>query len=158
MMRITKQLQLAVLALTLSVPALAEQGGRVPVPQIPQAVQGEKCVEPVEVMRRKHMDFIMHQRDETMRKGIRTTKYSLKQCLECHVPADGETQASAEGHFCKNCHMYTGVRIDCFECHNTKPEKNASASDRVNATTAKPLSSELLDAVAKTDNNATGAM
>ena len=36
-------------------------------------------------MRRNHMDDLKHQRNDTMRKGIRTTKYSLQKCVDCHA-------------------------------------------------------------------------
>jgi hypothetical protein len=131
MTRLSKLMYAALLALTLSAPALAADSGRVPLPNIPEA-KGEKCVEPEDVMRRNHMDYLKAHRDETMRQGIRTTKYSLKACLECHAAdeAKGEEvvagKEKAQGHFCQNCHQYAGVKIDCFECHATKPEGNAS--------------------------------
>jgi len=130
MTRLIKLLSTALLALTLSAPALAADS-RVPLPEIPKA-KGEQCVEPSDMMRRKHMDYLRHQRDETMHKGIRTTKYSLKQCLECHAADAADTAAAGHeagkegGHFCVNCHQYAGVHIDCFQCHATKPEGNTA--------------------------------
>ncbi len=113
----------AVVALTLSAPALAG----VPVPDVPQAVKGEQCVEPIDDMRRNHMKYLQHHRDDTMHRGIRTKQHSLKECLECHVPAQQPNKGSqgSEQHFCQSCHTYAGVRIDCFECHATLPEKSA---------------------------------
>lgn len=94
-------------------------------PKYPEPA-GEKCVEPTDVMRREHMNFIMHQRDETMHKGIRgiTAKHSLKDCIDCHAGYDeaGKPQPiNAEGQFCESCHNYTAVSIDCFSCHRTTP-------------------------------------
>ena len=43
-------------------------------PKIP-AAKGEQCVEPTDVMRRQHMQFILHQRDLTVHEGIRTEKH-----------------------------------------------------------------------------------
>jgi len=88
---------------------------------------GEKCVEPTDVMRRGHMDMIQHQRDETMRKGIRgiTAKYSLKGCIDCHADYDDQGKAvpiNGEGQFCQSCHDYAAVSIDCFSCHRTTPD------------------------------------
>lgn len=83
------------------------------------------CVESVEDMRERHMEFILHQRNETMRKGDRAGKYSLEECIECHnAPAEDGKVASAETpeHFCSSCHTYTAVQIDCFSCHSDKPE------------------------------------
>lgn len=129
MKRINKLLLLvsAVLALTLSVPAAAGDSGSSIKPNVPKAVKGEQCVEDTAVMRREHMDMLKHQRDKTMRQGIRTKQHSLKECINCHVPAEDAPQAAKaeEGHFCMNCHAFAGVKIDCFECHATTPEKPA---------------------------------
>ncbi|MDH5786448.1 MAG: hypothetical protein OEZ16_12690 [Chromatiales bacterium] len=125
---INKLLQLlaATATLTLSVSVFADEGNGVG-PNIPRAVKGEQCVEDTDEMRRNHMQYLLKHRDETLREGVRTKQYSLKQCIECHVPSDDAPAASrTEGeHFCKNCHVYTGVTIDCFECHATKPQKSA---------------------------------
>ena len=45
----------------------------IPRPDVAEA-EG-KCVEPTDVMRRDHMEFILHQRDETVHEGIRTSKH-----------------------------------------------------------------------------------
>ncbi len=94
-------------------------------PVIPKAIKGEQCVEETSEMRKNHMEYLKSHRDETMRNGIRTTKHSLKACLDCHVAPEGTIAAEAEEHFCKNCHSYAGVRLDCFECHATRPEMSA---------------------------------
>ncbi len=57
--------------------------------------EGVKCVEPEEVMRRDHMNFILHQRDETMHEGIRTSKYSFAECIDCHVEPDDKGNIAA---------------------------------------------------------------
>ena len=164
---LSKLLQLfaALSALTLSVSALADEGNGVG-PNIPKAVKGEQCVEDTNVMRRDHMKYLKQHRDETLREGIRTKQYSLKQCLECHVAAEDTEEASrSEGeHFCKNCHVYTGVTIDCFECHATKPEKSAQfhplVTPRMQALKEihQPDSSELLNQIAGTKNETGGAI
>lgn len=160
MKRFIKLLATAVLALSFSAPALAGDASRVEMPVLPKA-KGEQCVEPTDVMRRNHMDYLQHHRDETMHKGIRTKKYSLKECLECHVPAT--TTKATEEHFCKSCHMYAGVRPDCFQCHATKPEKTSAftplTNDKMHAMKGlSPLSAELLNKLAKNDKNTTGAI
>jgi hypothetical protein len=106
-----------------TVPALAS--AEVPQPVIPEA-KGDKCVEPTEVMRKEHFKFIKHQRDETVHEGIRTSKHSLKNCIDCHVQpdADGEyPRVTSTEHFCNSCHSYAAVKIDCFECHADRPEE-----------------------------------
>jgi hypothetical protein len=166
MKRISKLLSVlpALLALTLSAPASAgdkDSAG----PFIPAPVKGERCVEDTDEMRKNHMKYLLKHRDETLRQGIRTKQYSLKECIECHVPAKEETQAArSEGdHFCKNCHMYTGVKIDCFECHATRPEKSAMFHPLVTPAMKamkdvhQPDSAELLNNFAENQNK-TGAI
>lgn len=121
---LTKVVMVVMLAL---VSSSVFAGDRVSLPSWPEPV-GDKCVEPTDVMRREHMNFIMHQRDETMHKGIRgiTAKHSLKDCIDCHAGYDDKGQAipvNAEGQFCESCHNYTAVSIDCFGCHRTTPGK-----------------------------------
>ncbi len=118
----------AVIALALLSGANAFAESRVPVPKIPEAQREagpDKCVEPVEVMRKQHFEFILHQRDETMHLGIRTKKYSLKECVSCHAVKDEHGQPVTfkdDRHFCNSCHRYAAVHIDCFECHASTPE------------------------------------
>lgn len=111
--------------LLLAVPALAG----VPVPDIPKG-KGDKCVEDTEFMRKNHMELILHQRDETVHKGIRTKKHSFKECINCHA-VKGEDNIpvnfKSPKHFCNSCHTYAAVKIDCFECHASRP-KNATFS------------------------------
>ncbi len=86
--------------------------------------KGERCVEETGFMRRNHMELLKHHRDETMHKGIRTTRHSLQECIACHaVPGpDGRPVTIASGkHFCNACHMYAAVSPDCFMCHASTP-------------------------------------
>lgn len=97
----------------------SEPSSRVPRPVI-EAARGGTCVEPPPVMRRKHPQYLMHQRDDTLRGGIRGAKYSLKACIECHAsPATGSV-AAAPTNFCISCHSYAAVKVDCFECHTPR--------------------------------------
>ena len=84
----------------------------------------QKCVQPDEEMRKNHMKYILHQRDETMHEGIRTRQYALEECVNCHaVKSDaGEyIPVNDPDQFCYSCHSYAAVNIDCFQCHATKP-------------------------------------
>lgn len=94
-----------------------------PKPDIPKG-KGDKCVEDTDYMRKNHMELILHQRDETMYRGLRTKKHSLKECIECHVVNDNNEQPVSHldsKHFCVQCHEYASVSIDCFDCHASKP-------------------------------------
>ncbi len=96
----------------------------VPKPKIPKG-KGERCVEDTNVMRKNHMEFLLHQRDETVQRGIRTKKHSLKECLNCHAVHDEKNQpvgSDDKRHFCNSCHTYAAVSIDCFECHQSRPD------------------------------------
>lgn len=100
--------------------------GRVPKPKI-EIEKGDKCVEDEDFMRRNHMKLLMHQRDETMHKGIRTKKYSLQNCIECHASKKNNSVLGSNENFCQSCHSYAAVKIDCFECHASKPKVQTSA-------------------------------
>ena len=100
---------------------------RVPLPEILPATKGDRCVEPSDVMRREHMSFLMHQRDDTVHLGIRGAKHSLVGCIGCHAQtsADGaRIPVNAEGQFCESCHGFAGVEIDCFGCHAAVPAES----------------------------------
>jgi predicted CXXCH cytochrome family protein len=123
----SKATGLALLALAvLSLPALAAA----PMPDIPKG-KGDKCVEDTKLMRSNHMEFLLHQRDETVHLGIRTKRHSLKECISCHAVtgADGQAISVANPkHFCRACHDYASVKIDCFECHASKPKSTTGSS------------------------------
>ncbi|MDH5547525.1 MAG: Hdr-like menaquinol oxidoreductase cytochrome c subunit [Gammaproteobacteria bacterium] len=101
----------------------------VPKPDVPKAIKGEQCVEETGFMRRNHMELLKHQRDDTLREGIRTVKHSLQGCLSCHAVKDSDgtfVSVKSEKHFCNSCHSYAAVKIDCFGCHNSKPQQQVS--------------------------------
>lgn len=105
-----------------------------PQPIIPEAKarfsDAQGCVEPTEEMRKRHFEFILHQRDKTMHEGIRTRQHALEECINCHVPEedkDGNAmRISSPEHFCSSCHTYAAVKIDCFQCHADRPVKQTS--------------------------------
>jgi hypothetical protein len=98
---------------------------RVPQPVVEPA-RGGQCVEDPAFMRRNHMELLKHQRDDTMRGGIRGAKYSLKTCIECHASQATNSVTATPTNFCVSCHSYAAVKIDCFECHATQPQKTSS--------------------------------
>lgn len=107
--------------------AVAADTARTPTPSPARAAQGDQCVEPVEDMRRNHMVYLDHEQDETMHKGIRGRKHSLKACIECHaVPDKAAAGKRTIEPFCSECHRYAAVSMDCFQCHNRSPEASAA--------------------------------
>jgi predicted CXXCH cytochrome family protein len=125
---------LAAFAVVALAVALATPGGacaqeRVPYPEIAKG-EGEACVRETAFMRSNHMDLLLHQRDQTMREGIRPERESLKACLTCHAVRDaGGQPVTAEDpkHFCRACHDYAAVRVDCFQCHDSRPPDTEGA-------------------------------
>ena len=97
---------------------------RVAQPTIIIEKEGE-CVEPEDIIRRNHMKFLLHQRDKTMHEGVRTEKYSLKKCVNCHANSKTNSVLGKDG-FCASCHSYAAVSIDCFSCHSASPEKSVA--------------------------------
>ncbi len=107
--------------------------GRVPVPQ-PSVERGTQCIAPAAEMRRTHMDLLRHQRDRTLRDGVRGAKVSLNGCIDCHATPVGaagtrSVVGSADA-FCQGCHQYAGVTLDCFECHQPKAAARPGAAGR----------------------------
>jgi hypothetical protein len=93
------------------------------VPQpVVEVARGGQCVEDPAFMRRNHMKVLKHQRDDTLRGGIRTGQYSLKTCIDCHASKSTNSVAASDTNFCQSCHNYAAVKIDCFECHSNKPQ------------------------------------
>ena len=88
--------------------------------------RGEACVAPTAEMRRDHMNLLLHQRDRTLRRGIRETRFSLKNCVDCHASRETGSVLGKEG-FCSSCHEYAAVSIDCFECHTPLKQKRTAA-------------------------------
>jgi len=122
---------LMLLACSAGLALQAHAGGSL-LPVVPEAQsrysETQGCVEATGEMRKNHMEYILHQRDETMHRGVRTRQYSLNECINCHVSdAEDAPRVSSEEHFCNSCHSYAAVHIDCFQCHADRPVR-ATAS------------------------------
>lgn len=90
-----------------------------------QAPRSGPCVADPAFMRRNHMDYLKHERDATVHLGIRDPRTSLQACVACHASAQTGSVAIAKTDFCVSCHSYTAVKVDCFECHASKPQATA---------------------------------
>lgn len=116
---------------------------RVPAPQFtlpkstekcvhdPDFAKTGKCVRDTKFMRRNHMDLLTHKRDLTMYKGLRTKAAGLQNCINCHVTKDDKgspIKVSNPKHFCAACHEFVAVKLDCFECHRSTPEKTTGTA------------------------------
>lgn len=127
MTRFLRQVAVLVYALIglslLSTSALAET----PFPTINEpSDESKKCIHPEDEMRRNHMNYILHERDETMHEGVRNEPGSLAACIDCHVEPNEKGEIAgvdSNEHFCNGCHEYASVQIDCFQCHADRPQK-----------------------------------
>ena len=98
-----------------------------------------KCIHPEEEMRRNHMNYILHERDETMHEGVRNEPGSLAACIDCHVQPNEKGEIAgieSKEHFCNSCHQYAAVKIDCFQCHADRPQKFINRSTSTKAYTS----------------------
>ena len=96
----------------------------VTLPSYPKG-KGKSCVEPTDVMRRDHFEYLMHHRQISVHLGVRSKRHSLVGCVDCHASqADDGTYISVNepGQFCRSCHVYTAVKIDSFSCHAAVPD------------------------------------
>jgi hypothetical protein len=103
----------------------ADSNENIPPPKVKYSEE-TLCVEPVEIMRKQHFEYLLTHRDETVIEGIRTKKYSLHECIDCHITANAQgeyARYSEDTHFCASCHQYAAVTIDCFQCHADRPEQ-----------------------------------
>jgi len=106
-------------------PALAGGVG----PDIPKAT-GKPHPEGNLFWRINHMRLLQHERDLTVRNGDRSIKANITGCVTCHAVkgADGQPVGFDDPkNFCRVCHDYTAVKIDCFVCHNSKPPEKTEA-------------------------------
>jgi len=124
MMRIAVALLTVALAVAGFAAAEEKRARRVAVPVV-KIENGEACVAPTAEMRRDHMNMLLRQRDRTLRQGIRETRFSLKNCVDCHASRETGSVLGKDG-FCSSCHTYAAVSMDCFECHTPLRQKQVA--------------------------------
>ncbi len=99
-------------------------------PDIPKAT-GKPHPEGNEYMRINHMNMLKHDRDRVVREGIRNKDNTLAQCITCHAVKGEDNKPvtyESEKYFCRTCHDYVAVKLDCFSCHNSLPEEPSISS------------------------------
>ena len=50
---------------------------------------------------------------------------SSKECVDCHAVPGPDAMAltvASPKHFFRSCHDYAAVKIDCFDCHASRPQ------------------------------------
>ena len=122
----------AVLAVMLTVAGFADAGDK-PAPRVAMPTikieTGDACVAPTGEMRRDHMKMLLHQRDGTVRQGLREQRLSLKHCIDCHASRETGSVLGKDG-FCSSCHTYAAVSMDCFECHTPLRQSRTAGASR----------------------------
>ena len=92
-------------------------------PVIPRG-QGEHCIADRDTMRRNHMRMLLSYRHQVVRQGVHQSQHGIEDCVSCHAVKGedgGPVGIDSPKHFCRVCHDYAAVRIDCFECHPSRP-------------------------------------
>lgn len=101
--------------------------GAVPLDLTAAKAQGP-CVAAPDEIRRSHPDLLRHQRDLTVRDGVRGAQASLEACVNCHATPVAGAAAPVRSvlggaqSFCQGCHTVAAVKLDCFQCHAAVPE------------------------------------
>ena len=117
-------LRFVVLLLAAGTALAAGTSSLAPTPAVPEG----KCVEDTAFMRRNHMELLKHHRDRTVHEGIRTTRHSLANCVNCHADKTSGRVTGSKDAFCEACHAYAAVKLDCFECHTDKAKTVAASA------------------------------
>ncbi len=121
----------SVFLLALMIPGTAGAETLVPFPSIPKANDNPDYHGDEEI-RKTHMLGLMHQRDETMHEGVRSKDDSLNACMTCHAVKSETGMAvsyDSPQHFCRVCHDYTAVTVDCFSCHASTPDMRVGVAE-----------------------------
>lgn len=118
-------------------------------PVVPAAT-GDPHPEGSEYWRIHHMQMLKHDRKLTMREGVRdlapddmAINASIGECFDCHAVKDeaGDfVSFEDDRHFCRVCHDYAAVTIDCFTCHRSTPANESAIAYRTMATPEDPSS------------------
>lgn len=107
-----------------AVASLTVHAAGVPKPVIKVESSG-KCIASTEEIRLNHMNMLSHQRDRSLRQGIRGEKASLIGCINCHASKETGSVLGKDG-FCESCHTYAAVKVDCWQCHQPKAGHKAA--------------------------------
>ena len=122
----------ALIAIVMTAAAMRAFAGEGPSIPHPPKAKGEHCVADTAFMRKNHMKMLLHHRAEAVHLGVRTQQYDLNGCVDCHAVSgsDGKPVSfDSPQHFCRSCHSYAAVTIDCFECHASRPEERGKTAD-----------------------------
>lgn len=91
----------------------------------PPNPRGERCIEPKNFMRARHMKLLTRWRDEVVREDRRvyvagdgrSWEKSLRTCVACHGHTDAQGKSTTAAAACNECHGYVNAQLDCWNCH-----------------------------------------
>jgi hypothetical protein len=142
-----------VAGIVFAVPAMQVGAESILVTKGSKAASLKACVASTNEIRRNHMDYLKHDRDEVVIAGDRTVKFSIAECVDCHTGKDdtgGYLQVNGEDQFCDVCHDKVAVSLDCFQCHRTTPDTRGK---KIGSTDLDRLNNHQLNASRNLDSN-----
>ena len=83
----------------LTIPAMQAAAESTYVTKGSKAASLESCVAETNDIRRNHMDYMKHGRDDTVRDGDRSGKFSLSECIRSQFCSAEQNPQSAGRHF-----------------------------------------------------------
>ncbi|MEJ5269726.1 MAG: hypothetical protein WHS85_05905 [Hydrogenophilus sp.] len=86
-------------------------------PQVTVYPERGPCLADAATMRREHPRMLHEQKHRTVVLGERGARVQFTQCISCHASADSHSVVATERDFCRACHDYVAVKLDCFQCH-----------------------------------------
>ena len=111
-------------------PLWYRMGKKVPPLELQLPTTSKECIESTAFMRSEHMHLLYAWREAVVRNddliytAINGKEYKMNlhdTCMGCHISKKA---------FCDRCHDYTGVVIDCWECHIT-PEPTLKSEPEI---------------------------
>lgn len=122
---------IGVLAMAAGFAGDATAEGWTPRPIVTQG-KGDSCVEPTEVMRRRHGEILLSAAEKGVSADAGTERHGLSDCVECHAARDGGGRVlpvDGDDQFCGSCHRFAAVSTNCFACHADRPEAKPARID-----------------------------
>jgi len=119
--------------------------------QSPPNPGAERCLEPKEFMRDRHMQLLIQWREDVVRgasrlytaaDGRRWDKSLTSTCMACHGKADAHGNSTTAATYCTECHHYVGVSLYCWDCHVDPAELTAPETLAPAAPAAPPARAE----------------
>ncbi len=86
-----------------------------------------------EIMQKNHQDLLKGRMNAEYPLDMTQKNISIEQCVTCHVQRGQDNMpvsADNANHFCRECHTFNKVSVNCFQCHASLPASDPYAMDR----------------------------